>query len=273
VITTFPGYFFSTALCLQSVNTHLPGLPIDIVIDDFDLDCWPSYTDNCQQYLTSQFPDLALTFHKFSALDRVDQARAGGWFRQQLIKLYLDQIVSQDHWLVVDADVVLLDCPDLATIPALPQSPGPIDHGNRHYVQYLLGTAQPWLGHEHEFLCASGIPIRYISRDLLVNLRQHVETLHQTNFLELHTEAIACQDIVAFDPMGIKPVMSEFQLIEVYRNQYHTHPLPVRSGANNFEHTSVKDWNLPKEHFASVSVPDQFWNQLLSWSGAYIQHV
>jgi hypothetical protein len=270
VITTFPGYFFSTALCLQSVNAHLPGLLIDIVIDDFDLNQWPGYVSDCEQYLTTQFPELNITFHRFSTLPRVDHARAGGWFRQQLIKLHLDQIVSQDHWLIVDADVVLLDRPDLTTIPALPQPPGPIDYGNRLYVQYLLNTVQPWLGQEHEFLCASGIPIRYISRDLLVNLRQHVQTLHQRNFLDLHLSGIATQDIVAFDPTGVKPVMSEFQLIEVYRSQYHTHPLPVRHGANNFEHTSIKDWNLPKEHFDLVSVPATLWNRMLSWSNAYI---
>ena len=270
VVTTFPGYFFSTALCLQSINTHVPDIPIDIVIDDFDLDQWPSYVDDCRQYLSNQFPNLLIEFYKFSQIQNVNRARAGGWFRQQLIKLHLDQIVSGNNWLLIDADVVLLDSPDLTTVPVLPQTPGPIDHGNRCYVQHLLDTASPWLGEEREFLCASGIPIRYISRDLLLKLRQHVESVRGQNFLELHLDSIANEDIVAFDPSGIKPVMSEFQLIEVYRNQYHTCPLPLRCGANNFSHTSIKDWNLSRDHFASVPVPDHLWNKVLDFSSSYI---
>jgi hypothetical protein len=270
VVTTFPGYFFSTALCLQSINTHIPDIPIDVVVDDFDLDQWPSYVDDCQQYLTQLFPNRSIEFYRFSQLEHVNRACAGGWFRQQLIKLHLDLLIPQNHWLLIDADVVLLDSPDLTTVPVMPHSPAPIDFGNRSYVQRLLNTPRPWLGEEHEFLCASGIPVRYISRDLLIGLRQHVESVHCCNFLDLHLRGIASQDIVAFDPDGVKPVMSEFQLIEVYRNQYHTHPIPLRRGANNFLHTSIKDWNLPKGHFASVPVPDQFWNNVLDFSSSYI---
>ena len=34
VITTFPGYFFITKLCIRSIKKYFPHLPIDIIIDD-----------------------------------------------------------------------------------------------------------------------------------------------------------------------------------------------------------------------------------------------
>jgi hypothetical protein len=269
VITTFPGYFFSTILCLQSVRQHLPELAIDLIIDDFDLDAWPSYVQDCQQYIASQLPDVPITYHLFSSLPAVDQAQAGGWFRQQLIKLHLDQLLDSNHWALIDADVVLLDRPDFSTVPVLPRLPSPVDLGNRLYVEYMLGTPKPWLGDHSDFLCASGIPIRYISSTLLASLRHIVERNHAKNFLSLHLELIQQQHLVAFDANATKMVMSEFQLIEVYRNQFFKSPLPLRRGANAFTHTSIKDWNLQKDHFGDITIPEHHWQNLLCFGARH----
>jgi hypothetical protein len=215
---------------------------------------------------------LEIKFYQFSQISTVDQARASGWFRQQLIKLHLDQILDTDHWLLIDADVVLQDCPDIGTVPTLPHPPDPIGHGNRHYVKHMLRTDLPWLSieTETEFVCASGIPIRYLSRDLLTRLRSTVEQVHNKNFLELHLDLIAKQSIVAYDPDAAKMVMSEFQLIEYFRNRCYWQPLPLRHGAPDFYHTSIKDWNLGRNHFANIAVPDQYWKKLLEFSDSYI---
>jgi hypothetical protein len=272
VVTTFPGYFFSTVLCLQSVEKFVSGTAVDIIVDDFGLDQWPTYVADCQLYIQSQCPNLEIKFYQFSQIATVDQARAGGWFRQQLIKLHLDQILDTDHWLLIDADVVLQDCPDIGTVPTLPHPPDPIGHGNRHYVKHMLRTDLPWLSieTETEFVCASGIPIRYLSRDLLTRLRSTVEQVHNKNFLELHLDLIAKQSIVAYDPGAAKMVMSEFQLIEYFRNRCYWQPLPLRPGAPDFHHTSIKDWNLGRNHFANIAVPDQYWKKLLEFSDSYI---
>lgn len=271
VLTTFPGYFFSTVLCLKSIQQHVPDVVIDIIVDDFELENWPDYVQDCQDYIGSQCPDQQIQFYRFSQIHNVNRARAGGWFRQQLIKLHLDQILDTDHWLLIDADVVLKESPDtfsVPTLPALPYPPDSISIGNRHYVKYMLNTATPWLDveSESEILCTSVIPIRYISRELLTQLRTRVEHIHNRNFLELHLDLIAQQHIVAFDADANKMVMSEFQLIEYFRNRCYWQPLPVRQGAPDFSHTSIKDWNLPILHFSNISVPDVYWKKLLNFS-------
>jgi hypothetical protein len=268
VVTTFPGYFFSTALCLQSIQQHVPGVGVDIVVDDFDLDQWPDYVLDCYAYISDQFPDLDLQFYQFSQIPTVDRARAGGWFRQQLIKLHLDQILTTDRWLVIDADVVLKARPNDNTVPSLPHPPDPVGIGNRLYVKYMLNTEIPWLTAETEteFLCVSGIPIRYITRDLLCGLRARVEQVHNKNFLDLHLDLIAQQQLVAWDPQAQTMVMSEFQLIEYYRNRCYWQSLPIQHGAADFAHTSIKDWNLDQTHFGTVAVPDQYWQKLLQFA-------
>jgi hypothetical protein len=268
VVTTFPGYFFSTVLCLQSVEKFVSGIAVDIIIDDFGLDQWPDYVSESKKYIQSQCPNLDINFYMFSQIPNVDQARAGGWFRQQLIKLHLDQILDTDHWLLIDADVILKDYPDTTTVPILPALSGVIEHGNRHYVKYMLNTNQPWLDQESEteFICASGIPIRYLSRDLLTSLRSAVEQVHKRNFLELHLDLISQQSIVAYDPNAAKMIMSEFQLIEYFRNQCYWQPLPLRRGAPDFYHTSIKDWNLDVDHFSDIPVPYDTWKKLLNFA-------
>ena len=271
VVTTFPGYFFSTALCLQSIQQHVPGIGVDIIIDDFGLAAWPDYVSDCETYIRDQFPDLDLQFYQFSQIPTVDRAGAGGWFRQQLIKLHLDQILDTDRWLLIDADVVLHEPPDISTVPVLPHPPDPIGIGNRLYIKHMLGTGKPWLfgESEHKFVCASGIPIRYITRDLLTSLRNHIESVIDCNTLELHLDLIAKQQLVAYDPDAKTMVMSEFQLIEVYRNQFYSKPVPLRQGTAKFEHTSIKDWRQTPGYFGTVAVPDQYWQKLLQFSDAY----
>ena len=255
VITTFTGYFFITVLCLRSVKKYLSHLPIDIIIDDYGLTHWPTYVEDCKQYLADQFPDLNLNFVLFSQLPHVDDARHGGWFRQQLIKLHLDQLVADNHWLSVDADVVFNESPNINTIPVTRTSADAIDTGNRKYVKYMLSVEHPYLGHSDEHLCASGVPFRYLSRELLTQLRWHVEQTHDKNFLQLHIDLMNSGKIVAYDPAMQHMIMSEFQLIEVYRNQLHNNKFEFKIGASAFDHDSVKDWHRDRTWFESQDVP------------------
>jgi hypothetical protein len=259
VVTTFSGYFFITVLCLRSVKKYLSHLPLDIIIDDFDIDHWPDYVDDCQQYLRSEFPDLNLNFVLFSQLNNVDDARHGGWFRQQLIKLHLDQLIKGDNWLSVDADVIFKEYPNLATIPVTKTSADEIDCGNRLYVKYMLNVEQPFLGNDADHLCASGVPFRYLSRELLTQLRQQVEKTHCKNFLQLHLDLMKSGEIVAFDPDMQKMIMSEFQLIEVFRDQFRNDGLIIKVGTSAFDHDSVKDWHRERSWFESQGVPVNDW--------------
>ena len=274
VVTTFPGYFFSTILCLESVRRWVPNVGIDIIIDDFGLDSWPTYVTDCQNYIKSHYPEN-INYYLFSEIPSVDQARAGGWFRQQLIKLHLDQLLVTDNWMLIDADVVLKANPNLDMVPVYPHNAEPVNIGNRNYVKHLLAINNPWLDIESPttFFCTSGIPIRHLSRELLTTLRSTVEEIHNRNFLELHLELIEQQQIVAYDPAAEKMIMSEFQLIEVFRNRMYGQPLPFSADnimIPDFHHNSIKDWNLGQSHFSTLSIPDQYWKNLMDFSRTYI---
>lgn len=262
VLTTFPGYFFTQVLSLRSIQKYAAGFPIDIIIDNFQLTHWPTYVEDCEQYLDHCFPNNNFNYYYYSQLPGIEQVKTGGWFRQQLIKMYLDQLVPGDRWLLVDADVVLEQSPSIDSVSAVVRNSEPIDLGNRLYVQHMLGTTQPWVVNETEFWCLSSVPFRLIERALIVELRQLAEQLHG-DFMQHHLDLFESQQIVAFDPAGQTMVMSEFQLIEVFRNRYYRNPLPIlRSGASKFTHSSQKDWRFERSWFEQqgVDVSDQYWN-------------
>jgi hypothetical protein len=138
VLTTFPGYFFTQVLSLRSIQKYAAGFPIDIIIDNFQLTHWPNYVEDCEQYLDHCFPNNNFNYYYYSQLPGIEQVKTGGWFRQQLIKMYLDQLVPGDRWLLVDADVVLEQSPSIDSVSAVVRNSEPIGLGNRLYVQHIL---------------------------------------------------------------------------------------------------------------------------------------
>ena len=263
-LTTFPGYFFTQILSLRSIQQYAAGFPVDIIIDDFGLTHWPTYVEDCRAYIYESFPNMDITFHKFSDFSGMERVKTGGWFRQQLVKLYLDQFVPGDRWLVVDADVVFNETPNLDTVSAtIRTDPASVDIGNRLYVQNMLDCDQPWVVNKNEFWCLSGVPFRLIQKDLLQEIRNKVELIHNKNLFELHLELFEQNKIVAFDPSNQTMIMSEFQLIEVFRHRYYHSPLPIgRHTASKFDHSSLKDWKFERSWFEQhgVAVTDQYWN-------------
>ena len=273
VLTTFPGYFFTQILSLRSIQQYAAGFPIDIIIDDFDLLHWPNYTTECEQYIKENFPSLNITFYKFSDFAGMERVRTGGWFRQQLVKLYLDQFVPGERWLLVDADVVFGELPRLEKLSAtVHPDADPINVGNRLYVANMLGTDKPWVVNEHEFWCLSSVPFRLLQRDLMANLRSHIENLHGKSLFEMHLELFEQSKLVAFDPEAKTMVMSEFQLIEVYRNRYYHTPMPIeRCGASHFSHSSIKDWNTERKWFEErIPVSNQHWQSLTEFGKHHV---
>lgn len=268
VLTTFAGYYFSQILCLRSIQQHAAGFPIDIIIDDFDTKYWPTYPADCERYIRDNFPDLDITFHRFSSFAGMEQVQTGGWFRQQLVKLYLDRFVSGDRWLLVDADVVFREPPDLDVVSAVVRYEyDPISAGNRLYVEKMLACEQPWVGNEHEYWCLSAVPFRLIQRDLLESLRVKIAQVNNDSLFHMHLKMFEDQSLVAFDNEGKTMIMSEFQLIEIFRHRYYHTPLPIdKHVASGFEHSSIKDWNFDRHYFESRAVPvsdrDWAWCQL-----------
>ena len=263
VLTTFVGYYYTQILCLRSIQKYAAGFPIDIIIDDFDIQHWPSYPEDCQQYILDNFPDLDITFHWFSDFAGMEQVKTGGWFRQQLVKLHLDRFVSGNCWLLVDADVEFLEPPNLDIVSAVVrQESDPINIGNRLYVQHMLNCDEPWVVNEHEYWCLSGVPFRLIQRDLLEQLRIKIAKVHNDNVFYMHLKMFNKDELVAFDPESKKMIMSEFQLIEVFRHRYYHSPLPIfKTSSSKYNHSSMKDWQFERKWFEqqNVQVNDREW--------------
>lgn len=273
VLTTFPGYFYSQIRCLRSIQKYAAGFSIDIIIDDFDIQHWPTYVEDCQQYIKFNFPDTDITFHRFSDFAGMRRVRTGGWFRQQLVKLYLDKFVTGDKWLLVDADVEFTEPVSVDILSAIvTKEPDPINVGNRLYVGFMLDTDKPWVVNEHEYWCLSAVPFRHLERDLLAGLRNHIESIHNKSLFDLHLELFEQDKLVAFDPDSKTMIMSEFQLIEIFRNRYYTTPMPIgECVASNFEHSSVKDWTQSRvdiEQYATVL--DEHWNHLQNFGKHHV---
>lgn len=273
VLTTFPGYFYSQIRCLRSIQQYAAGFPIDIIIDNFDIQHWPTYVEDCQQYIKFNFPEADITFHQFSDFLGMAQIRTGGWFRQQLVKLYLDKFVTGNKWLLVDADVEFTESVSADILSAIvTKEPDPINVGNRLYVGFMLGTNNPWVVNEHEYWCLSAVPFRYLEQDLLVGLRNQIEAIHNKSLFDLHLELFEQSKLVAFDPESKTMIMSEFQLIEVYRNQFYHSPMPIgECVSSNFEHSSVKDWTQSRDDIEQhVTVSDEHWDLLQNFGKHHV---
>lgn len=273
VLTTFPGYFYSQINCLRSIQKYAAGFPIDIIIDDFDIKHWPTYVEDSQQYIKFNFPEVDITFRRFSDFPGMERVQTGGWFRQQLVKLYLDKFVTGNSWLLVDADVEFVEPIRLDTISATVSThPDPINIGNRLYVKFMLGTNTPWVVNEHEYWCMSSVPFRYLQRDLLTGIRDRVETLHNKSLFDLHLELFEQDKLVAFDPTSTTMIMSEFQLIELFRHSYYHDPLPIaKFAASNFKHSSIKDWNNSRNEIEQYAVViDPHWDCLQNFGKHHV---
>lgn len=273
VLTTFPGYFYSQIRCLRSIQQYAAGFPIDIIIDNFDIQHWPTYVEDCQHYIKFNFPEADITFRIFGNFVGMDRIRTGGWFRQQLVKLYLDQFVSGDRWLLVDADVEFTEPVRIDILSAtVTKESDPISIGNRLYVKFMLGTDQPWVVNAHENWCLSSVPFRYLQRDLLEGIRDHIEKLHSKSLFDLHLELFEQDKLVAFDPSSRTMIMSEFQLIEVYRNQFYHSPMPIgECVASNFNHSSIKDWKQTRSNHEQHSIViDEHWDCLQNFGKHHV---
>lgn len=260
VITTFPGYFFQTALCIRSIRKYYPALPIYVLIDDIDLAQWPTFVDDLKQYLGQQAHNTNIEYRLFSQIPAIADCNVG-WWRQQFVKCSIDLYVPGEQWLVIDADIIFNQTIAFDAVPVNVDRFGqrhldPISIGNRKYVTYMLGIDQNILYADGMEASASAVPFRQLTQKLLQNLRKHVEQRLNQDFVQHQIELCRTQEIVGYDPTAQKMVMSEFEMIECYRAYVSNQSLPIRSIGNAhtfclmpsedqpYRHSSLKDWQI-----------------------------
>jgi hypothetical protein len=284
VILTFPGHLYHTASCVGSVIQHYPEVKnFTFVLDDVEASDWTSYEqDFCAVIDVVAQRDWSL--YKISEHAQISTCVAG-WWRQQLIKLSLDQILPDDSWLVIDGDVVFktrCDIRDQIPISLHVQHDSRWSHMSRRYVQHLLGIEQPGLAHQGQDVITSAVPFRWLTADLLAGLRSHVAQRFGQDFVELHLAWFADQTIVAdIDPPD-RMVMSEWEIIECYRRYVLGMELPMLDIGSGYQldvdfkdlnsqhiflHSYLRDAEVGRKWFedSGLQIDDDVWYRLQKW--------
>lgn len=286
-VITFPGHVFQTVRCLQSIQAHYPEYrTITVIWDDFSIEHWPGYHNDLQSLLYQHSPGLDIVYCRFSELPGLDPVPSG-WWRQQLVKLHLDRLLTNDSWFVVDGDVFFETRCDIdKQLPLTIQ----VDAGHEYiklvenYVQTLLGLIDVRFDHAGRLAVTNPIPFRPLTRDLLQGLRHYVEGRFSENFLALHVQWFRNQNIVAWESPPRHMAMSEWELIEHYRRGVLKQTLPavaIGSGwpreqdlanidnpGGLFRHSYERDHEIGAEWFRAqgINVPSDVWQRLEAWA-------
>jgi hypothetical protein len=238
---------------------------------------WPDFELDLKQYIAKEHFDAEIVWHTVGQIPAINQCPVG-WWRQQLVKLCLDQYLPGDSWLVIDADIIFDQPLTFDQVPVKVDwyrdlETDSITLGNRLYVKHLLNTDITSITCDDLPACASAVPFRQLDRKLLMDLRHHVEQIHQQDFVEMHVDMFKAQQIVGYDPDGQSMVMSEFELIEVYRHM--TNPLLFRAvhwdhtfslectGDYRFRHSSLPDWDVGRDWLQAqhLKISDEIWQK------------
>lgn len=283
VTLTFPGHFFQTLLSIKSIHKHYTDIKTHyVLVDDVNSGCWTDYLQDLQQAL----PNHDFIFKTVSSLDRIALCQSG-WWRQQLVKMTLDEILPGDEWFVVDGDVIFDTFCEYRDVVPLDHTPlnesGSIEPLTVNYVKNLLGIDQGHLYLKNRPCLTSPIPYRLLSRNLLEKLRYHVETRFGKKFVELHLEWFNNETIVRTHSDLSKMSMSEWELIELFRREVLQESLPFHCIGPGYQldvdtssmtqhkgiyrHGYRRDAQMPKEWFQKqgLDVSDRTWAKAVEW--------
>ena len=284
VVLTFPGHFFQTSLCVQSMLLHYPEVTkISFVLDDVQAVPWRTYTEDFTHHVRA-LVDRPLQILCSSHTTGINECVAG-WWRQQLIKLSLDQILPDDEWFVVDGDVIFQSRFQIKNQVPISRRYDETSRWSQMCVNYVKGVLDTDHGIMHDRdqpVITSPVPFRYLDRDLLRALRSYVESRFGDDFLRLHLSWFQDQTIVADIDPPTKWVMSEWELIECFRQMVQGHVLPYKdigSGyqienipqitprPNIFIHAYKRDTDVGRLWFEQqgVTIADPIWQRSLEW--------
>ena len=264
-ITTYPGHFFMTKLCLDSIRKFYEGR-IHILLDDCEVTEWPTYVEDARRWYGDD-----VTYHLYSTLmaPYSDWIRSG-WWRQQFVKLYMDTYVDSEDIFIVDGDVIFDRKMDIHIQPTFDSEINDIDQMCDNYVSFMLGTK----GHLGDWSRTSQTPWRLVPRHVLPSLRQHVQKAHGKDFLDLHNDLIMSEDIAMTGANRMS--MSEWELIEAYRTYVLDDAYPehrwgggwdIRTGrTDSFRHTSETDGVIGRDWLGrQLEISDGDWSNSQRW--------
>ena len=220
VVLTYPGHFFSTALCLRSLRHFYPDIKTIYILCDDLYNCdWENYFSDCQQYYSKI--NYGLKLIPYSNLPGLETCEYG-WWRQQLVKLNLDRLVPGDSWFVIDGDLVLdqrIDLVGITPVHVRGSPEDPMTKSVRLYIDKMLGQPTPPLtDQDGKFALTSSVPFRHLIAANLKELRDHMTVQLKGDPIQEHIHMFYSGEIVAFDPTSTYMVMHEWELIEAYNH-------------------------------------------------------
>ena len=266
-----------TEICVRSIRRWYPDLHRIYIIYDDLAGSWPDYEQDLRCEYDQWFikPYAMIPYSNLSGINRCDV----GWWRQQLIKTHIDQLVPGDTWFVVDGDVIFDESVDLSNRTPVfvgGYSNHPIDIMCGRYIDRVLGHKNSRVMYDGKFCVTSSIPFRVLDREQLQNLRSHAEQQVGSEFLSWHINTMSSGEIVGFVPEGDRMVMHEWELIEAWNhlhrpgqyviepggNGYHTytHTSALNCG-RRFRHSSLRDAEIGRQWIEnqSIAVTDKLW--------------
>jgi len=279
VVMTYPGHFLHTALTMQSYFRHHETVPVTIIADDLSDDCWPSYIKDCEDFYKHPIIPMSAILPTKSFRD--------GWTRQQIAKLYLDQVLPYDTWFFTDGDIEYCFPAPTNAIPYAITRGGRTQILQNNYVSKLLGISKVGIKTDHPDMnwvsgtsyyqvCVSNPPFRTMTAKTLQQLRIHVENLHNNTLEGMHRSGgiyrVGCKEDYDRYSVSEWELIANFQINLLKENvplvYYPTAPpgTPATSQKYNFCITDFgsrteysRDWWNKQD----VTVPDTIWNNLL----------
>ena len=261
VILTYPGHFLLTALTIHSFFRNNPLTPVTVVVDDVSDKAWPGYIDDCKSLY--QFATV-IPVSSFNIIMQYKDKIDDPWVRQQLVKLHLDQLLPFDTWFFTDGDIEYCSTAPINSIPYCITRGGPTQDSQNAYVAKTLGIDNPgvfaihpdmdWgaLGEKHQ-VCVSNPPFRTMWAQHLGQLREHVENLHKTSFIEMQLEIVTNS---IKDSLGnLDYLMSEWELLANFQISVLGYNIPLKYFPTNKQIGPVERITLPADFVGQPADP------------------
>lgn len=284
VVLTYPGHFFLSKVCIDSIKRHISDLESVVVIaDNISPHTWPTYLDDCKQLYGTEI--LATSDHQLM-WDWKDNP----WIRQQMVKFHLDSFIDEDVFFVDGDCKFFYDVPKYCTpytitkysgVPLTERDPmpGEVTSQQQNYINTVLQNNIPTLEDPKKIVRkgttvgTSGCPFRDIKIDIVKLLREHVETIHhvQNNIYKSFSE------IHQHYQFNTTLSISEWELYERFRKYILSQELDMVFYPPHSHHDSStyndklffatcfsSDRSLGADWFKSQNVPDVdlYWDKL-----------
>jgi hypothetical protein len=287
-VITYPGHFFQTRMCLDSLKFFYPDIKkFFLVYDEKTIEYWPDYVADMQQFYNCSNIDLPLEFVSFSQVDPLISSCPIGWYRQQLTKCCLDRVLPGESWFVVDGDVIFDERIDIKNVTPAQNRPMTDDSMTvmiLNYIKTALGITQHPLVQGDRFFVTSSIPFRELKKSTLTKLREIVSENLSGDFVARHVEMVYNQQLIVYSDTPTALIMHEWELIEAVNQLIDPVNSPIvelSAGYDTMQHTSYKqpvryrhgyykDAELPIEWLRAqfVDFPEQYWQKSLNYYDA-----